>query len=110
MPRPPHVRFERRAIPDNFPEGTFDLVLISEVGYYWSREDLERARRRIEASLVEGGHLLLVHWTPYVEDYPLTGDAVHEAFLAASRGGDAPLRACYGQRERQYRLDLFERR
>ena len=106
----PHVRFERRSIPDDFPEGPFDLVLVSEVGYYWSREDLARARRRIEAGLVEGGHLLLVHWTPYVEDYPLTGDEVHEAFLAASRGGDAALRARGGRREERYRLDLFERR
>ena len=105
-----HVRFERRSIPEEFPEGRFDLVLVSEVGYYWSREDLARARQWIEASLVEDGHLLLVHWTPYVEDYPLTGDEVHEAFLAASRGSDAALQACGGGREQRYRLDLFRRR
>ena len=106
----PQVRFEQRRIPDDFPDEMFDLILVSEVGYYWSLPDLEKARTQFEASLAPGGHLLLVHWTPYVDDYPLTGDAVHEAFLTASRGHRAPLRHLDGRREDRYRLDLFRRR
>ena len=106
----PQVRFEQRRIPADFPDETFDLILVSEVGYYWSLPDLEQARTRFEASLTPGGHLLLVHWTPYVDDYPLTGDAVHEAFLTASGRHGAHLRPLYARREDRYRLDLFERR
>jgi SAM-dependent methyltransferase len=104
--RLPHVRFARMQVPRAFPNERFDLVLVSEVGYYWSPDDLAAARRLIVRQLVPGGHLLLVHWTPVVADYPLTGDQVHDAFVAAA---DHDLRHLVGRREPLYRLDLFER-
>ncbi|MBC7923585.1 MAG: methyltransferase domain-containing protein [Ferruginibacter sp.] len=103
--RLPHVRLERRQLPGEFPTEQYDLILVSEVGYYWSAADLVRARQAITDGLRPGGHLLLVHWTPYVADYPLTGDAVHEAFLAVPD----QLRHQFGQRHATYRLDRFER-
>lgn len=103
-----HVRFDNMSVPGSFPEGCFDLILVSEVGYYWGWDDLAKAQRLIVEHLDAGGHLLLVHWTPFVEDYPLTGDQVHEAFLDfAAR--DNSLRHLVGRREDSYRLDLFER-
>lgn len=105
----PQVEFARMQIPAAYPDGLFDLVLLSEVGYYWSAADLKRAHDAIVASLEPGGELLLVHWTPPVHDYPLTGDDVHDAFLACSTPG-APLRRTAGARYAQYRLDRFERR
>jgi len=53
--------------------------------------------------------LLLVHWTPYVPDYPLTGDEVHDSFLAYAGQAGSKLRHLTGSRAEQYRLDLFER-
>jgi SAM-dependent methyltransferase len=104
----PHVRFERVAVPANFPDENFDLILVSEVGYYWGWDDLARAQQLIVEHLQPGGHLLLVHWTPYVEDYPLTGDQVHEAFLTGAESRNS-LRHLVGSRAQTYRLDLFER-
>ena len=106
--RLPQVRFEKRYLPDEFPGETFDLILVSEVGYYLSLPDLRRLRDRCVSQLKSRGHLLLVHWTPLVHDYPLTGDAVHEEFLAIAAEG--PLLHMTGQRAERYRLDLFERR
>jgi SAM-dependent methyltransferase len=103
----PQVRFARLVIPEEFPAETFDLVVVSEVGYYWSRAALQEAKARITESLEPGGHLLLVHWTPFVHDYPLTGDQVHEAFL--DRGDGLPLRHLAGTRAEHYRLDVLER-
>ena len=103
----PQVRFERRYLPDEFPDGTFDLLLVSEVGYYLALPDLLRLRERCVSQLAAGGHLLLVHWTPLVPDYPLTGDQVHETFARESTAGN--LRHLVGQREEKYRLDLFAR-
>ena len=103
----PRVRFERRAIPGAMPEGPFDLILLSEVGYYWSPADREAAMALLAGRLEPGGHLLLVHWTPEVADYPQTGDQVHEAFLAAGPGLGLVHRG--GAREETYRLDLFEK-
>ena len=104
----PHVRFAEMSVPDAFPDERFDCILVSEVGYYWSAADLERARRQIADALLPGGHLVLVHWTPFVHDYPLTGDQVHDAFL--DQGASSPLAHRHGHREARYRLDVLERR
>ncbi|WP_308461644.1 SAM-dependent methyltransferase [Hymenobacter sp. NBH84] len=82
----PQVEFRLMRVPEEFPQEQFDLIMVSEVGYYWSPEDLTRAADQLLAALPPGGQLLLVHWTPPVHDYPLTGDEVHEFFSAKSRG------------------------
>ncbi|MBF9143807.1 class I SAM-dependent DNA methyltransferase [Hymenobacter properus] len=105
----PQVEIRQMQVPDEFPSQSFDLILLSEVGYYWSPADLARAAEKFIAALQPGGQLLLVHWTPPVHDYPLTGDDVHAFFLAKTVEG-GPLRHLTGQRHEQYRLDLLEKR
>ena len=107
----PQVEFERMMLPAEFPVGrSFDLIVLSEVGYYWALPDLQLASSKLLAALRPGGHLLLVHWTPPVHDYPLTGDEVHEFFLAQAVAPDSPLKHLHGHRAEQYRLDLLARR
>ncbi|WP_210520713.1 SAM-dependent methyltransferase [Hymenobacter terricola] len=96
-------------VPEEFPSQQLNLIVLSEVGYYWSPADLARAADQIVAGLLPGGQLLLVHWTPPVHDYPLTGDDVHEFFLAKT-DESGPLRHLTGQRHENYRLDLLEKR
>lgn len=105
----PQVDIRLLRVPEEFPTQQFDLIMLSEVGYYWSPADLARAAGQIVAGLLPGGQLLLVHWTPPVHDYPLTDDDVHEFFLkqAANYGS---LRHLTGQRHSTYRLDLLEKR
>ena len=79
-----HVRFEQMAVPSGWPEGLFDLVVISEIGYYCSREDLATLVRRSADALTEDGVLLTCHWRHPVADYPLRGDEVQAAFRAGS--------------------------
>ena len=102
----PNVRLEQSRLPGEFPQETFDLIVISEVGYYLSMSDLLSLREHCISQLKAAGHLLLVHWTPFVHDYPLTGDQVHEAFL--QRAG-LELRHLAGRCEERYRLDLYEK-
>jgi SAM-dependent methyltransferase len=102
----PQVRFELMCVPQQFPDRLFDLILVSEVGYYWCWEDLQLAQREILEHLQPGGQLLLVHWTVDAKVLPLTGDQVHEAFLKLD---GSSLRHLCGQQTAQYRLDLFER-
>lgn len=104
----PQVTVQQMNVPTDFPTGPFDLILFSEVGYYFSMPDLEKARDLIVANLAPGGHLVLVHWTPVVADYPLTGDQVHDLFLTIT-GPDHPLSHVQGQRTEKYRLDVFEK-
>jgi SAM-dependent methyltransferase len=103
-----HVRFQLMSIPESYPEEQFDLTVLSEVGYYWCLADLHKAQQLMLRHLKPGGHLLLVHWTPYAAYYdnPLSGDQVHESFLTLPA---LQLRHLKGDRAEKYRLDLFER-
>ncbi|MGY2895599.1 class I SAM-dependent DNA methyltransferase [Deinococcus sp. UYEF24] len=100
----PQVEFERRQMPAEFPPGQFDLLVLSEVLYYLGPADLQLMLDRSVRALLPAGHLIAVHWTPAVHDYPQTGDQVHDALLA-----EPGLKHLYGERHEQYRLDLFER-
>ncbi len=100
----PQVHFARCQLPAEFPDGSFDLITVCEVGYYWSPEDLQRACVRIAQHQPAGADLLLVHWTPEVHDYPQTGDAVHDTWL--SQPWWQPLAA---RRHATYRMDLLRR-
>lgn len=100
-----HVRVERCSLPAEAPDGPFDLVLMSEVLYYWDGDDVARFARWVPGAIPQDGHMLLVHWTGDT-DYPKSGDeAVDEL-----RGllGDRFLVARQERRER-YRLDLWRR-
>ena len=77
--RAPTATVEERAIPGEWPEGTFDLIVFSEILYYLGPDDLERVLELGAASLRPGGTLLAAHWRHPVPDYPLTGDEVHAA-------------------------------
>ena len=104
----PHVTVRQLSVPGAFPDDQFDLIVVSEVGYYLSLDDLKSLRQLLLDHLTRDGHLLLVHWTPVVLDYPLTGDQVHDLFLEITGAGQ-PLTHLLNQREETYRLDLFEK-
>ncbi|GAB3606260.1 hypothetical protein GCM10027413_16690 [Conyzicola nivalis] len=73
----PGVRVELADVASAFPAGPFDLVLISEVGYYFPADVLERVLADAAAQLTDGGTIALCHWRHAVEDYALGGDEVH---------------------------------
>lgn len=75
----PNVEVHQGSVPGDWPEGTFDLVVLSEVAYYLGPGDLTRLIDRCISSLVDGGTLLACHWRHVVKDYPATGDQVHAA-------------------------------
>ena len=99
------VSFARMQIPREMPEGTFDLILVSEVAYYWSLPDLERAADELAARQKAGGNLVLVHLTEKVPDYPLTGDEVHAYWLSRSEWTRVG-----GERRERFRIDVLQRR
>ena len=76
------ARFEQRATPGEWPAGEFDLVVLSEVGYYYGHVDLATMLDRAVGSLSSDGVLLLCHWRHPVSEYPLGGDEVHQAAVA----------------------------
>ncbi len=79
----PRGRFERRTLPEEWPPGRFDLIVLSEVGYYLDITDLRELVRRMRRALTDDGVLVACHWRHPVAEYPLTGDAVHEVLLGS---------------------------
>lgn len=100
------VELRRMQIPEEFPERQFDLILVSEIGYYLSVEDWKKTFEKISEHLQSGGNAVLVHWTPPVHDYPQTGDEVHDSFAGWSAG---KLRLLKNIRAEKYRLDVWEK-
>ncbi|MCY7377341.1 MAG: nodulation S family protein [Pyrinomonadaceae bacterium] len=101
----PNVQLKKMQIPGEFPDDkNFDLIVVSEVGYYLSVEDWRRAREKIIAHLKPNGSVVLVHWTHFVADYPQTGDAVHDSFAKFVEGQTRHLEA---RRTEDYRLDVW---
>jgi cyclopropane fatty-acyl-phospholipid synthase-like methyltransferase len=98
-----HVSIQRMRMPAEWPAAqSFDLILLSEVLYYLATDDLERTAKRARAALAAGGAVLLVHYV-LPTDYPLSGDAAADQFIAAS--GFTPV---LQRREAAYRLDLLQ--
>ncbi|MDO9384527.1 MAG: SAM-dependent methyltransferase [Hyphomicrobiaceae bacterium] len=94
-----------------YPKGTlgsiaFDLIVLSEVVYYWSDDDITAAAVDIRSRLRPGGDIVLVHWTGDT-DYPQSGDGA-VAKLHAALGDLMSVQTA--ERRPEYRLDLWRRR
>ena len=76
------VRVESRSLPRDWPAGEFDLIVTSEVLYYFADEDLDQVLGQAAAALRPDGNLLAVHWRHEAAGYPRTGDNVHEILAA----------------------------
>jgi SAM-dependent methyltransferase len=98
------VTVEQRAVPDSWPDDEYDLIVLSELGYYFHRTDLARLVDCTVATLATDGVLVAVHWRHPVADYPLSGDAVHQ--LIRERSG---LACAVEHVEADFRLDVLVR-
>lgn len=63
-----------------FPNETFDFISMCEIGYFFNADALINLFNEITEHLSDQGQLLMVHWTSYVKDFPLTGKKVHQIF------------------------------
>ncbi len=72
------VTFAQGSLDDPWPEGPFDLVVLSEVGYYLDAPLLTEVLHREIPRLAAGATVLAAHWRHAVEDYPIDGDEVHD--------------------------------
>jgi SAM-dependent methyltransferase len=77
------------AAHDLWPDGPFDLVVVSEMLYYLDPDTAERFVKNAVTRLDPDGELLLVHWRPTVPEYPMTGDEAHEVARRVSGLGVA---------------------
>ncbi|WP_066586543.1 bifunctional PIG-L family deacetylase/class I SAM-dependent methyltransferase [Cellulomonas timonensis] len=73
----PHVIVVPHDIRTGVPGGPYDLVVLSEVGYYLTRAELVELAGQAQKALAPGGTVLACHWRHPVPEYSQTGDDVH---------------------------------
>lgn len=100
----PNVDVRRGSAPEDLPEWRFDLIVCSEVLYYFARPALTELLDALEQRLPRAGTLLHVSWRGR-GTHQLTGDEVRDALLARP----ALVRVHHETHDR-YVLDRFERR
>lgn len=89
-------------VPEDWPDGKFDLIVISELGYFLSPEALDRVAALSRAALTPGGTVLACHWRWPIAGCELGGDAVSKRLDA---GLQLPL--CTRIDDRDFLLDLW---
>jgi SAM-dependent methyltransferase len=98
-----HVDVRQLSVPAEWPNGTFDLIVISELATYLSDEDLNALVERTIGSLEPDATLLLVHFRPDTGT-PHTAADVHDRFRCHPH-----LIQQASHQDEQFILDVFGR-
>jgi hypothetical protein len=85
--------------------GVFDRILLSEVVYSFSREDVGGIATSVSRSLAPDGPVILVRWTGST-DYPLSGDEAVALFIERMGSACVVMRA---DRYAEFRLGVLSR-
>jgi cyclopropane fatty-acyl-phospholipid synthase-like methyltransferase len=62
----------------DIPRDSYDLIVFSEVGYYFSVEELDAVIESLANALTSGGRIIAAHWLGESSDHLLQGGEVHE--------------------------------
>jgi 2-polyprenyl-3-methyl-5-hydroxy-6-metoxy-1,4-benzoquinol methylase len=98
-----NAEFRVGTLPSDFPGGSFDLIMLSEVLYYFVEADLRQVAAQCTGALRPNGEIVLCHWLGET-DYPLTGQAASDMFADAV-ALTLPVRKVV--RDEVYRLERF---
>jgi hypothetical protein len=72
------------SITKEIPLPKTDLIIISEIGYYFEKLDLERILKRLLMSCDKEVVIVASHWLGNSKDHLLSGDEVHETINSIS--------------------------
>ena len=86
------------------PEPPLDLVVFSELGYYFDAPELARIGRVLSQKLNPRGEFLAVHWLGHSPDHVTHGDQVHETLRRS-----LPLMWVKGERYPLFRIDYWRK-
>ncbi len=100
-----HVQFSCAALDENTQVEGFDLVILSEIGYYFETSNWHSLVQTLVKRMSPGTTVLASHWLGQSTEHRQEGDAVHQVLRDKSR-----LRLEYEARHPGFRLDRFTRR
>ena len=96
-----NVTLLRAEVPQFWPEPPLDLVVLSEVLYFLSAQEIAAVSQASFASLTRSGYCLLVNWTG-PNDLPVGGDRAVAIFENA-----ADWHCDLRETHRNYRIDRY---
>jgi cyclopropane fatty-acyl-phospholipid synthase-like methyltransferase len=102
--RLPQVGVRCAALPEGTPARDFDLLVLSEIGYYFTPQDWQRVSAALINSLTQGATVLAAHWLGHSQDHRISEDDVHEILLTHTK-----LRIEHTERHPNMRLDRLVR-
>jgi SAM-dependent methyltransferase len=73
-----HAEVRQSRLPGEWPNEQFDLIVLSEIGYYLGAPDLKHLIELAAQSLTADGQLLACHWRPPIDGCPLNARHVHD--------------------------------
>jgi SAM-dependent methyltransferase len=95
-------------LPFDIPCGVFDLIVLSEIGYYYDEKALAEMAANLVSRLSADGVLLAAHWLGNSPDHLLSGDQVHET-LSRAPGMRLVWRQRFPEFQPGFRIDLWAR-
>jgi SAM-dependent methyltransferase len=98
-----NVSIAEGRLPD-WPEGRFDLIVFSEILYYFDVETIDAVLEGAHGRLEPAGQLVACHYRPFVVEHAVTGAVVH------ARIGHDRWRPLAQHLEPDFLLEVFERR
>ena len=99
-----NVEVRQLWLPEEWPEEAFDLIVISELAYYFSSEQLNNISDGVLASLAPNGTVVACHWRHQIQGCKLRGDDVHDALMTRLNIPHLSTHA-----ELDFRLDVWSR-
>lgn len=98
------VRVECESLEEVRLDAATDLLVLSEIGYYFAPERWRAIAGRLVAGLMPGATVLASHWLGSSRDHAMHGDTVHAILREDSR-----LQLRHSERHEGFRLERFER-
>lgn len=78
----PHVEVRTGSLPDDVPGHAIDLLVLSEIGYYFDAPTLASIVARLDDRLTEARAVIACHWLGSSTDHVLGGHQVHDVLTA----------------------------
>ena len=97
------VTLLQQSLDQPWPPGNFDLLVLSEVGYYLRAHTLREVLDRECLRLAKGATIVAAHWRHPVDDHPISGDHANKV-IAATPG----LHQIGSYRDADVAIDVFD--
>jgi cyclopropane fatty-acyl-phospholipid synthase-like methyltransferase len=99
-----NVRIRCCSLSEQEDLGRFDLVVLSEIGYYFCAPAWHKISERCVATMNSGSTLLAAHWLGNSTDHQISGDEVHDILES-----NANLLLERSERHELFRIDRWMR-